>query len=255
MAILVLDFDGVLCDSARETAVSAWRAAAAFWPDEIRGDEPPDDVIQRFVAVRPWLETGYQAIPMIRLVVEGVPEAEFQARFGALCAEVMERLGVSREELVRRFGAARDAWIARDEGDWLSRHRFYPGVLERLDAARQCHAVYIATTKQERFAAALLRGAGVAFPRESIHGLERGRSKEALLGELLSAPGNESRILHFVEDRFATLQRVEQVSDLAAVRLYYASWGYGTPADLERARANDRITVWQLEEFLCLHGR
>ena len=63
MAILALDFDGVLCDSARETAVSAWRAGSGLWPEDMHGAEPPENMIRQFTAVRPYLETGYQAIP------------------------------------------------------------------------------------------------------------------------------------------------------------------------------------------------
>ena len=31
--LLALDFDGVLCDSARETGMTAWRAGQAIWSD------------------------------------------------------------------------------------------------------------------------------------------------------------------------------------------------------------------------------
>lgn len=252
MAIIALDFDGVLCDSARETAVSAWRAARQLWPQDMSGDEPPEPVVQRFVAVRPYLETGYQAIPMIRLVVEGLPDSGFRDRFEAECRRLMAALSLTREDLVARFGAARDAWIAADEADWLSRHRFYPGVLERLSAARAEHEIYILTTKQERFAEALLRAGGVVLPAGRLVGLESGAPKEQTLAALCRDAEGAGSSVHFVEDRLDTLRRVENATALDRVRLYYASWGYGTPADLTAARADSRIVVWQPDEFLHL---
>jgi phosphoglycolate phosphatase-like HAD superfamily hydrolase len=252
MAIIALDFDGVLCDSARETAVSAWRAARALWPADMGPAEPPEPVVERFVAVRPYLETGYQAIPMIRLVVDGCPESVFRDRFDEECERLMAALSLTREDLVARFGAARDSWIAADEADWLSRHRFYPGVLARLSAARRDHEVAILTTKQERFAAALLRSGGVDLPSERLIGFESGVPKEQTLAALLGEARARDTAVHFVEDRLDTLRRVENTPELDRVRLYYAAWGYGTPTDLAAARSDPKITVWQTGDFLNL---
>ena len=46
--VFALDFDGVLCDSAYECAVSAWRAGGELWPDW-RVPEPPAECARRFV--------------------------------------------------------------------------------------------------------------------------------------------------------------------------------------------------------------
>ena len=246
----VLDFDGVLCDSARETAVSAWRAGQSFFADWT-GATPSPETVARFVAVRPVLETGYQAILLMKRIVDGVPVAEIRAG-GAPAAEALgARLGLARADLVRAFGAVRDAWIAADLADWLSWHDFFPGTLDRL---RRCLAggtpVSIATTKQERFVEALLAGQGVAFPAERIFGLDTGKKKEQVLREVLAAyPGSG---VHFVEDRLGTLRRVQACAELSAVRLYYADWGYGLPAELAEAQADPRLCVWSLERFLIL---
>jgi hypothetical protein len=68
------------------------------------------------------------------------------------------------------FGDARDGWIARDEEGWLDANGFY----ERLgvrDAARDAAAdVYIITTKQARFACALLKHAGIAIREDKVGG-------------------------------------------------------------------------------------
>ena len=73
--VFALDFDGVLCDSVAETAVTGWRAGRRLWP-EWQADEPPAAALEQFVALRPLLETGYQAILLMHMVCTGVPEDE-----------------------------------------------------------------------------------------------------------------------------------------------------------------------------------
>ncbi|MBT7303777.1 MAG: HAD family hydrolase [Victivallales bacterium] len=248
--VLVLDFDGVLCASAQETAVSAWRAGQRFFP-EWSGPEPSDEAIAAFTAVRPILETGYQSILLMKRIVDGVPVDEIRAFGSAAAEELVATLGLERTELIAAFGGARDAWIEADLPDWLSRHDFFPGTLERVrERLADDTPVFIATTKQERFVEALLAGQGIELPTERIFGLDARKKKEQVLREL-SAQFPESR-LHFVEDRIDTLRRVQACPELAGVQLYYADWGYGLPADLVAAHADPRLHVWSLDQFLAL---
>ena len=248
--VLVLDFDGVLCDSARETAVSAWRAGQEFFADW-SGPEPSAEAIAGFTAVRPILETGYQSILLMKRLVDGVPVDQVRA-FGSAAAEALiPALGLERTALIRAFGGARDTWIAADLPDWLSRHGFFPGTLDRLrEQLAAGTPVFIATTKQERFVEALLAGQGVDLPSSRIFGLDARKKKEQVLRELLAEfPEHQ---LHFVEDRIDTLRRVQACPELAPVQLYYADWGYGLPADLAAARTDPRLQVWSLARFLAL---
>jgi phosphoglycolate phosphatase-like HAD superfamily hydrolase len=249
LPIVALDFDGVICDSARETAVSAWRAGRELWP-EWDAAEPPPELVARFLRVRPYLDTGYQAILMMRLLADGLPDREFAERLEEHCRTWLERLGLGRDDLVRAFGRTRDEWIRADLAGWLGCHALYAGVSEALVQARSCVELYIVTTKQERFTRALLAAHGIALPAERLLGLERGRPKEDILSEILAGAG--CRPLHFVEDRAETLRRVLAEPRLAAVHLYYAAWGYGTSADLAWARSEPRVRVWSLAEFLKL---
>lgn len=245
---IALDFDGVLCDSARETALSAWRAGRQLWPEWSAGG-PPADHVARFLEVRPWLETGYQAIIMMRLIADGAPDRAFAEELDEHCRRVLDEQGLQRQDLVRLFGQARDAWLRQDEAGWLAAHEFYPGVVEALQAAMERAEVVVITTKQERFARALLASRGVHLADDRLYGLERGRSKPAILGDLVMRPGASAR-LHFVEDRAETLRQVLAEPALASVRLHYAAWGYGTPADLAWAHGEPRVRVWSLEDVL-----
>ncbi len=251
MKLVALDFDGVLCDSASETAETAWRAGGAIWPDW-RDRPVPEEHVARFRRLRPVLETGYQSIPLMRLAVTEPDEARTLAAFPDLCEQILAQAGMTRQQSINLFGATRDAWIRDDLPGWLGRHAFYPGTIQALQALRRQARVIILTTKQERFVQALLKGQAVELPPEAIFGLERGFKKEELLERFLAEPEVDKADCHFVEDRLETLQRVLTRPRLAPLNLYLAEWGYVTDSERKRARTCDRIRVIGLDDLAAI---
>ncbi|MEI8079660.1 MAG: HAD family hydrolase [bacterium] len=251
--LLALDFDGVVCDSAAETAVAAWRAARLAWPTlATTGDaEPAPAFVRRFMGLRPLIETGWQTAILARLILQEADDAVVAVRFAEAAEALRESAGLSRNELVQWFGGVRDTWIATDTADWLARHRFYPGVVAAMTAAlkRAPDSVVILTTKQERFTRRLLESAGVPLAPERVYGLEHGRSKEDWLAEFATQRPGGAAALTLVEDRLDTLQRIAARPELAAVRLYLADWGYLAPDDRTRAAALPRIRPLTLATF------
>ena len=247
MSVVCLDFDGVICDSAGETGATGWRAAAQLWPD-IEGDAPTA-ILEGFARIRPVLQTGFESILMVRLLFEGVGEDEILADFARLGPELMARHDLERAPLVTLFGETRDRWLRADLDSWLALHRFYPGAGET--AARMAAAgtdVFIITTKQTRFAVALLEAAGVSLPADRVFGLEAGKKTEVIraLGQRQELAGNR---FVFVEDRLETLLKVGQAEGLPELDLYLADWGYCTEAEIATARRDGRLTVLSLAAF------
>ncbi|MEE4376657.1 MAG: HAD family hydrolase [Candidatus Competibacteraceae bacterium] len=251
MHIFALDFDGVLCDSASESVVTAWRAGTQIWPDW-HGLEPPPDYFNRFLALRSLIETGYQTVLLLRLIALGHSDAVISRQFHKLSEQLLEEIHYPAAYLAQIFGTARDEWIERDLPGWLDRQRFYPDVLDNLMNLPPDTEWFILTTKQERFAQLLLSQAGINVPGERIFGLERNQSKEVTLDYWLRDPNFSGARFHFVEDRLATLLRVVERDRLAAVQLYLASWGYNTEEERLRAQQHPRITVWNSESFLMV---
>ena len=231
MTLLALDFDGVLCDSARETGISAWKAAGALWEDMMA--LLPSRILDGFCRARPVIETGYEAILMMRLLEDGEDPDELLKTFPQRVDELIARSGADAAGLKRLYGAVRDRWIRDDPQGWLSLSPLYPGAAEILSALPPETGCYIVTTKQERFVQQLLEHNGVRFAAEQIFGLDRRMTKEAVLHRLMERyPG---RRVHLVEDRMPTLRRLLAQPDLAAVRLHLACWGYNTEADRREA--------------------
>ena len=247
--VFALDFDGVLCDSAAETGVTAWRAGGQIWP-QWQGPEPPSKYLSRFIELRPVIETGYEAILLMRLIYAGADDDTLGLEFRELCSRVLEEMDYSPAELVHLFAQARDAWIDSDRDDWLSRHRFYPEVIEAFATKVETDPVFILTTKHERFVRELLHSLGIRMPPGHIYGLDALKSKQDVLEQLSQRSEFHNARLHFVEDRLATLIRVAQMSRLRHILLYLADWGYNTARDREKARAVPRITIWSSDRFL-----
>ncbi len=252
MRVYALDFDGVVCDSAGETAASAWRAGATLWPEWAATSEPGPELVQRFREFRPFLETGWQAVGLLRLAATSQrPATDFTpAEVLAAIERIYAAAGCSRETMVKCFGETRDRWIAVDPGDWLARHRFYPGMAELLrEWIVAGQPLFIISTKQERFIRQLLAGAGVELPAANLFGLERQRRKGEILAELLARPEHAGAELWFVEDRLETLLEVVDRPELDGVRLLLADWGYNLPAERRRAAGEPRLQVVGLEQL------
>jgi phosphoglycolate phosphatase-like HAD superfamily hydrolase len=246
MTFFALDFDGVLCDSAAETAASAWKCAWELWPELLTTQQIPEEMTDRFLRVRPYLETGWQSVLMLRMLLEKQPLSAFQNELEQNCQRLLQDSGLDTASMIRKFAQSRDHWIQEDQQGWLNSHRFYPGSIAALRKAMQQHEVRILTTKQERFAQLLLQGQGIDFPENKIWGLEAKRPKEDLLEEFIRDGAGD---ICFVEDRLETLLRVVARPQLARVRLYYALWGYGTEAEKKRAQATPAITCLELAQF------
>jgi len=241
MSVFALDFDGVLCDSARETGLTGWKAAATIWGD-MAGARPPLSLLEAYCRVRPVIETGYEAILMMRLLRDGEDPAELFETFPHRIPAAVERSGLDTAGLKRLYGAVRDRWLREAPREWLALSPLYPGTDRVLNGLPPGIDGYIVTTKQERFAARLLEYHGARFTAARIFGLDRGLTKEAVIRRLMARyPGAP---IHLVEDRLATLKRFLARPDLAAVRLHLACWGYNTPAERREAT---RLKIHLLE--------
>lgn len=260
--LYALDFDGVLCDSCGESSLSAVKAAEVRWPGLFHGVDSAmqDWIVEQMHIVRPVVETGYENLLLVRLLLEmkipsirkssvadGLTIEGILEKWSKLKPVIMEEWDEERDVLIDIFGKVRDDWMENDLTTWIGANRFYPGVPDALKFASS--RIYIVTTKQSRFADALLRElAGVVIPPERIFGLGTGPKVE-VLKQLQRKPENQGLKLHFVEDRLATLKNVIKESELDGWNLYLGDWGYNTQKEREEAAAIPRIHLLQLSDF------
>ena len=78
-AILALDFDGVVCDGRPEYFETAWQAYVAAWPGPLTTARPAA-VAERFGALRPLIESGWEMPLLVHALLAGVDAGALASR-------------------------------------------------------------------------------------------------------------------------------------------------------------------------------
>lgn len=246
--ILALDFDGVICDGLIEYFEVAWRTYSEIWSSA--NDTPPDDLALRFYRLRPVIETGWEMPVLIKALIDGIPDENILHQWASIAPQLLLDDKLQAREIAAKLDQQRDEWITTDLGGWLSLHKFYPGVVEKIKLTLDSRVkLYIVTTKEGRFVQQLLQQEGVNLPPEAIFGKEVKRPKYEILRELIQSASDKLVSLWFVEDRLKALQLVQQQADLEDVKLFLADWGYNTQAEREFAQNEPRIQLLSLSQF------
>ena len=254
MRILALDFDGVICDSADETARAGWLAGTVLWPEWAKHDIPPR-YIREFRKLRPLLHTGFESIAILKIIEENYSLSFIKSNYHFLIRQIFTSTQYNFDELKGLMDKVRGDWIRINEKDWLSRHRFFSGFDSFIPAALEKYdAVYILTTKHGSFTKRLLDYAGITFDYENIIGLEKGMDKsESLreLADLYSESGSSEKRpeIIFLDDRYLTLEKIIKEPELSDVKLFMPAWGYNYPEERYAAEDEERITLLELDEL------
>jgi phosphoglycolate phosphatase-like HAD superfamily hydrolase len=246
--ILALDFDGVICDGLIEYFQTAWGTYCQIWSPS--SETPPEDLVPKFYRLRPVIEVGWEMPVLIRALLLDVGEEKIWQDWAGVSEQVVREEGLQAADIGAKLDRFRDEWIDRDLAGWLSLHRFYPGVVERMRSLPTSGVKpYIVTTKEGRFVQQLLQQENIDMPSKAIFGKECKRPKHQILRELIAASDGEPVSIWFIEDRLKTLQSVAKQADLDDVRLYLADWGYNTQAQHDLVRDNPRIGLLSLSQF------
>ena len=262
--LFLFDFDGVICDSCDECTVSALRTCHKLKvlpaADESL-EYPPAWLFDKMREIRPAIEVGWQIPVLLSVFLEQKHQEEKEgtkamtvdeiiSNYERLVDEWLVKWNKTEQDMIDTFGDIRDAWIAEDMHSWLEINKFYPGVPQALSNCKG--KVVIITTKQQRFATALCRHAGVEeqdLSDNDIYGLGMYKKKSDVIVDQMLAGGYDPTETRFFEDRWPTLAKSLKDERLDGVKLYLASWGYVTKEELELAEAEPRVEVISLEDI------
>ena len=242
--ILALDFDGVVCDGLIEYFQTAWRAYCELFKPE--DPKPPEGLAEQFYPLRPVVETGWEMPILLHALLLGTGSEAILTDWAILAPQLTLKAGLEQSQAAAAVDGVRDRWIQADLSHWLAQHRFYPGVIDRIQLAMEHVEVFIISTKEGRFIRQLLEEAGVAIDSEHILGKEVKQPKYESLRQLQS---QYSPHIWFVEDRLKALIAVEQQTDLQGVGLFLADWGYNTAGDRQQAESHSQIRLLSLQSF------
>lgn len=246
--LLALDFDGVICDGLIEYFQSAWKAYCEIW--QVADTTPPAGLAEQFYRLRPVIETGWEMPVLLRCLLKGVSEDAILDGWGAIAQQQIQADQVPMSQLTYAVDHVRDEWIQADLDNWLAQHRFYPGIVERLQQILESSLpLKIITTKEGRFVKRLLNREEINLADDQIWGKEVKQPKHQTLRQLLQQQQHPNPSIWFVEDRLKTLQGVKQQPDLQSVRLFLADWGYNLQNERNEAAADPQIQLLTLAQF------
>jgi len=232
MKALVLDCDGVLIDSARESFAVARCAYLDLSPGSDLRDRDESTLRERFVELMPLGNRAEDFGAVLRALDTGFPLPDQQAydQFRASCGEDW------LANYHRRFYEVRDALAAASPESWQRLMQPY-APLVRILSAREGEVAYaLATAKDRRSVDAIFAFHGLTklFPEQLILDKETGANKAAHLTRLRDLLGLPFEELTFVDDK---VNHLDTVSPLG-VRCVLAAWGYNGPR--EHALAEER---------------
>ena len=232
MKVLALDFDGVLCDSAREAFAVALRTFAEIFPEHALGaaNEADEALFARFVELIPLGNRAEDYGVELAALASGAVLPD-QAAYDAFYASL------SRERLRafhRRFYEVRTAWAERDHAGWLARMAPYPGLGELLRRHASEVRLAIATAKDRASVRSILAAYGISdlFADGLLLDKETGEKKHAHVAELAARARCDAADVTFVDDK---VNHLEDVAPLGA-RCVLAAWGYNGPRERRIAR-------------------
>jgi phosphoglycolate phosphatase-like HAD superfamily hydrolase len=233
--LLVLDFDGVICDSIEECFASSWTAYHVLYRKDA-GRQVPAGAREAFAHLRPFIRTG-EDFPLIQDMLDHGVTVRDQAGFDAAA----QAAGKEKMRLYRGlYYQARTALLEEHRAQWLSMNRIYPHMVPALTVLLAGAPFFILSTKKTSFIMEAFQDARIPVPVERILFTEH--EPKLVTVERLRSEGGFAEA-YFVEDqidaiRFNTNPRIH-------ARL--AAWGYVREEWLAEPRA---VTVFTPAEFL-----
>lgn len=235
--LLVLDFDGVICDSIDENYAVSWVAYHALFRKDTAASSPASR--RDFARLRPFIRSGEDFLVIQEILSTGSTVKD-QAEFD----ELWRRAGAEkRAEFRKLFYQERSEMLARDRASWLALNRVYPHMKEAFRVLENGAPFHVLSTKEPQFIEEILSASQIRVPRERILFSDK-EPKLAATEKLRVEGGFEEAIL--VEDQVDHLRGNRN----PRVRGLLAAWGYVREEWLkEEPRAAPVITA---EDFLAL---
>ena len=246
--LLALDFDGVICDGLKEYFQSSKRTYREIWPME--SSESLEQYAASFYQLRPVVTIGWEMPVLLRALKLSIEPERILTDWSTVAEGIVSTEHLDKHQMMHQLDHVRDQWIETDLSGWLSLHRFYPGIIQRLNQVIQSSTqLVIITTKEGRFVRQLLQQGGLHWPNHLIFGKEVKRPKWETLERLIQQYNIDPKRVWFVEDLLKTLHSVERQKHLQDVSLFLADWGYNTQAHRDSILGNSRINLLSLNCF------
>ena len=236
--LLVLDFDGVICDSVEECFVSSWTAYNELFRGLPRSDAPAASRAP-FRALRPFVRSGEDFV-LAQDLVRGAVRIDTQEEFD----RAWERPGIPPHKVFKDlFYQARTSLMERDRAAWLAMNPIHAHVASAIGRLPPAVPFFILSTKKAQFVRETLSANGLRVPEERVLYAEA-EPKLSIIRRLLQSSGAPRAI--FVEDQ---IDAIKGNTD-PRIEVYLASWGYVQKSWIEGKPVVPVLGPGEFEELL-----
>lgn len=241
--ILVLDFDGVICDSTEECVVTAWNAwtLRAGEHGHVRTPvEVPEPFRTTLRQYRSYVRTAGEYLILIEAARTG-RRIDSQADYDRL----FEEFNAELSDFARLFFSARDELRTEDETHWLDLHSVYEGIPGNLRTLCAAFDFYVVTGKDARSVQTFFDRFGLRVPPSHVYDKDVAHDKLSAICMIAANAGQPLNSAYFLDDNVYHLLPAHQ----AGCHAYMASWGYHTPEQLQVAQ-EESIPILELGNWV-----
>lgn len=209
LPVLILDFDGVLCDSVIEcmnTAVSCTYNHTLITVS--------DEYESKFKSLRPYAKYGEDYLLIDSIIREKIKINSLQD-----FSQFKKENGRDLKDVSERFYAERLNMQKNNIKKWLESNPLYDGIAYSMDSLKKYYNIFIVTTKDEDSVVKILEFNKVQFERDKIFGREKGKTKKEIIASLQEKYNSR---FYFLEDNLSSLIDVQSLN----ICRILATWGY-----------------------------
>lgn len=240
--ILILDFDGVICDSTDECIVTAWNAwmTHSGWRRSVRTvSEVPEPYRSGLRHMRSFVRTPGEYFVLIDTL---------RHNDSILSEEDYQRLLVFYAQQIQPFGAlfleARKRLRLEDEAHWVSLHQVYPGIEESLHRVWGTFLPFIVSSKDRASISVFFERFDVPLRNDQIFD-QQATDKLAVIRTIASHRRRTLSDTVVIDDNVHHLIPVQE----AGAHAMMAGWGYHTDEQIELAETH-RVPIVTLETWV-----
>ncbi|MCB0320067.1 MAG: hypothetical protein KDD60_04020 [Bdellovibrionales bacterium] len=242
-SLFLFDFDGILIDSKKELALTAFNAASRMDPPKVRLEDLPPGFLEKFFALYHLPRNGGEICGLGEWLLQDDQAREYDA-FLADLRNVPE--DVTQKE--REFFAARKLLMTKDEPAWCELNSPIQPLWDRVKALPS-DTWYIVTNKNHPAVAALAKHHGLPVLDNKIVTRADGKDKETRIATIMERHANVTDF-YFIDDSLKNLQEVAgALGHESRLKLLYGVWNQRSGI---LPISDDRIQPFSLQECMNL---
>ena len=238
--ILVLDFDGVICNSLDECMFSAYNAYLSInnRPNKINNlNEINKLTKEEFYRLRPFIKSGEEFILSFFIINKGI-KINNHLEFNKICIENKDKLTKYKDALYKE----RDLLLKENNSLWLNLNPLFE-ISKFIKQEITHNNIFILTTKRAEYVSKILQHNNINFPKKNIIS-SKPEDKIKNIKTLLNKKNVKPSHFYFIEDQIEFLLEAKNLG----VNVCLVDWGYINGDQKQRAKEN-KIPLINTEEF------